>query len=114
MKVRIQVVIEAENGAPEKVQEIARLERGALRAEELGLTLAEAKALLHGMQQAVVIEQIEEYRKNSRPAQTAARTGPGKGNILSPIGRCLGKSIWSAPVFTTAPASTTAAIVQAP
>jgi hypothetical protein len=61
MKVRIQVVIEAENGAPEKVQEIARLERGALRAEELGLTLAEAKALLHGMQQAVVIEQIEEY-----------------------------------------------------
>jgi hypothetical protein len=40
MKIRIQVVIEAENGAPEKVEEIARLERGALRAEELGLTLA--------------------------------------------------------------------------
>ena len=50
MKVRIQVVIESENGEPEKVEEIARLERGALRQEELGLTLAEAKALLHSME----------------------------------------------------------------
>ena len=51
MKVRIQVVIEAEDGESEKVEEIVRLERGTLRQEELGLTLAEAKVLLHGMQQ---------------------------------------------------------------
>lgn len=49
MKVRIQVVIEAEDGKSEQVQEIARLERGSLRQEELGLTLAEAKVVLHGM-----------------------------------------------------------------
>lgn len=97
MKVRIQVVIEAENGAPERVEEIARLERGALRAEELGLTLAEAKALLHGVQQAVVIEQIEDYlekfktcpdcgahrtRKGQHPL--AYRTLFGKVNLVSP------------------------------
>ncbi|CAE6869026.1 ISKra4 family transposase ISAfe13 [Paraburkholderia nemoris] len=97
MKVRIQVVIEAENGAPEKVEEIAQLQRGALRAEELGLTLAEAKALLHGMQQAVVIGQIEEYlekfktcpdcgahrtRKGKHPL--AYRTLFGKVNLVSP------------------------------
>src|SRR5260370_42616340 len=97
MKVRIQVVIEAENGAPEKGEEIARLERGALCAEELGLTLAEAKTLLHGRQQAVVIEQIEEYlekfktcpdcgahrtRKGQHPL--VYRTLFGKFNLVSP------------------------------
>ena len=61
MKIRIQVVIEAENGKPEKIEEIVQLERGSLRSEELGLTLAEAKALLHSMQQTVVTEQIAEY-----------------------------------------------------
>lgn len=61
MKSRIQVVIETENGKLEKIEEIARLERGALRPEELGLTLAEAKTLLRNMQQTVVTEQIEEY-----------------------------------------------------
>lgn len=61
MKFRIQVVIETGDGNPEKIEEIARLERGSLRPDELGLTLAEAKTLLHGMQQTVVTEQIEEY-----------------------------------------------------
>jgi hypothetical protein len=61
MNVRIQVVIEAENGKPERIEEIARLGRGSLRPEELGLTLAEAKALLHGMQQVLVTEQVADY-----------------------------------------------------
>ena len=59
MKIRIQVVIEAGDCNPERVEEIARQERCSLRPEKLGLTLAEAKALLHGMQQIVVTEQIE-------------------------------------------------------
>ena len=61
MKIRIQVIIDAGNGIPEKIEEIARLERGSLRPEELGLTLAEAKTLLHGMQQTMITEQVEEY-----------------------------------------------------
>ena len=97
MKVRIQVVIEAEDGESEKVEEIVRLERGTLRQEELGLTLAEAKVLLHGMQQAIVTEQIAKYleefktcphcgaprtRKGQHPI--AYRTVFGKLNIVSP------------------------------
>ena len=54
MKIRIQVVIEAEAGNSERIEEIARLERGSLRSEELGLTLAEAKTLLHDMRKTVV------------------------------------------------------------
>ncbi|WP_338911151.1 hypothetical protein [Mycetohabitans rhizoxinica] len=35
MKVRVQVVVEDESGESEKVEEIVRLERGALRPEQL-------------------------------------------------------------------------------
>ena len=80
MKMRIQVVVEAENGEPENVEEIARLERGALRAGDLGLTLAEAKVLLHCMQQAVVTEQIVEYLEKFKtcPDCGAHRTRKGR------------------------------------
>ena len=61
MKIRIQMVVEGGDGKPEKIEEIARLERGSLRPEELGMTLTEAKALMHGMQHVMVTEQIEEY-----------------------------------------------------
>ena len=61
MKIRIQVAIDAEDGGGEKVEDIVQLERGALRPEELGLTLTEAKAILHGMQQSLVTEQVAAY-----------------------------------------------------
>jgi hypothetical protein len=60
MKIRIQA-IDAENGDGEKVEDIVQLERGALRPEELGLTLTEAKAILRGMQQSLVTEQVAAY-----------------------------------------------------
>src|SRR5262245_5353738 len=63
MKIRVQVIVESDDGAGEVVQEIARLERGQLRSEELGLTLAEAKGLLEGLQRTVVEQQIAEYSK---------------------------------------------------
>lgn len=61
MRIRVQVVIEGENGHDETVEEVGSLERGALRPEELGLTLCEAKQLLHAVQQSVVTEQVEQY-----------------------------------------------------
>jgi hypothetical protein len=97
MKIRIQVAIDAEDGDGEKVEDIVQLERGALRPEELGLTLAEAKAILHGMQQALVAEQVAAYvaqfkscpqcgarrtRKGQHPI--VYRTLFGKCNLLSP------------------------------
>ena len=97
MKIRIQVVIEAENGEPATTEEIALLERGPLRPEELGLTLAEAKTLLHNMQQTVVAEQVEQYmeqvshcpdcgsqRKRKGEHRIVYRTLFGKLNLISP------------------------------
>jgi 4-hydroxy-3-methylbut-2-enyl diphosphate reductase IspH len=57
----LQVVIEGEHGHEETIEVVGCLERGALRPEELGLTLCEAKQLLHGVQQTVVTEQVEQY-----------------------------------------------------
>jgi hypothetical protein len=63
MKIRVQVIVESDDGVGEVVQDIARLERGRLRPEELGLTLAEAKGLLEGLQRTVVEQQIAEGRE---------------------------------------------------
>src|SRR5262249_44030847 len=63
MKIRVQVIVESDDGAGEIVQEITPLERGQLRPEEFGLTLAEAKGLLEGLQRTVVEQQIAEYPK---------------------------------------------------
>jgi hypothetical protein len=48
----VQVVIESEAG--QEVQQVACLERDTARPEEIGLTLAEAKSLLAGLQKALV------------------------------------------------------------
>ena len=61
MKVRIQMVFGAEGGRPEVIEEVGQLQRGPLRPSELGLSLAEAKSLLHGMQQVMVAEQVDQY-----------------------------------------------------
>jgi hypothetical protein len=84
MKIRIQMVIETENGKPEKIEEIALLERGALQQEMLGLTLAEAKTLLHGMQQTVVTGQITEYLEQFKtcPHCGVQRTKKGQHSII--------------------------------
>jgi hypothetical protein len=61
MKVRIQVIVESDTGETQCVEDVAQFERGALQPETLGLTLAEAKALLQGVQQAMVTEQTTAY-----------------------------------------------------
>jgi hypothetical protein len=58
MRVRIQVVIDADEPGSEVIQEVAMLEREALQPDTLGLTLAEAKTMLQSIQQAVVTRQI--------------------------------------------------------
>ncbi len=61
MRMRIQVVVESEPGDAPIVHEIATLERGPLQPEGLGLTLAEAKDLLRGVQETMVAEQVAEF-----------------------------------------------------
>src|SRR3954471_12855596 len=79
MRVRIQVVVESEAGAPSIVQEVATLERGPLQAEGLGLTLAEAKGLLRGVQEAVVAQQAAEFVAQQEGCPDCGKARPRKG-----------------------------------
>jgi hypothetical protein len=58
MKVRVQVIVEPEDGSPAAVHEVAQLDRNALQIDTLGLHLAEAKHLLQNAQQVVMDEQV--------------------------------------------------------
>ena len=74
MRCTVKVVIESEAG--QEVQQVACLERDTARLEEIGLTLAEAKGLLAGVQKALVAEQLERYME-------AHRSCPDCGKVLS-------------------------------
>ncbi|MDZ4877319.1 MAG: ISKra4 family transposase ISSysp7 [Chroococcidiopsis cubana SAG 39.79] len=63
MKIKIQVVIESDCGAPQITQEVAQIERGSLQPENLGLSLTEAKTLLQNTQRTLVEQQVAEYEK---------------------------------------------------
>jgi hypothetical protein len=61
VKVKIQIVVESDNGDSQVVQEIMQIERGALQPENLGLKLAEAKTLLQNLQHTLAEQQVAEY-----------------------------------------------------
>ena len=61
MKIKVQIVIESEDRNTETVEDIALLERGLLQPTGLGITLAEAKTILAGVQKTMVERQATEY-----------------------------------------------------
>jgi len=69
VKIRIQVVVESDNGDTQIIQEVTKIERGCLQPENLGLSLAEAKALLQNTQHVLVEQQIAEYEKQHSSCQ---------------------------------------------
>jgi hypothetical protein len=73
----MQVVIESEAG--QEVQQVACLERDTARPEEIGLTLAEAKSLLAGLQEALVTEQVDRYMVAQRSCPDCGKALPQKG-----------------------------------
>ena len=74
MKIKVQVVIESDDGDTKAVEKIACLERGMLRPAELGLTLDEAKDLLESMQHSVVEQQLPNIWSNRPIASIAAES----------------------------------------
>jgi hypothetical protein len=66
MKIKVQITVESETGQPGVVQEVARLERGPFRPETLGLSLAEARAILAGLEQHLVGRQTAEFVAQER------------------------------------------------
>ena len=84
MRVRIQVVIESESDAVPVVHEVATLERDGLQPEGLGLTLAEAKELLRGVQETTVAAQVAafEAQQGCCPDCGQARRRNGRHEIV--------------------------------
>src|SRR5207244_5346519 len=61
MTLKLQLVVCADDGREEQVQEVATLDKDCQRIEHLGLTLAEAKQLLVTLQQALVAQQASAF-----------------------------------------------------
>jgi hypothetical protein len=61
MRVKVQLVIGADDGGPDTIHDVAVLEKDCQRIEQLGLTLAEAKQLLTQLQQHVVAHQAAAF-----------------------------------------------------
>src|SRR5882724_5902863 len=61
MKIKVQLIVCAEDGREEQVQEVAILEKPHQQIEHLGFTLAEAKQLLATLQQHLVEQQATAF-----------------------------------------------------
>ena len=62
MKITVQIAVESAPGQPEVIQQVARLERGpGLQPATLGLSLAEARSILTGLEQTIVERQCAEW-----------------------------------------------------
>jgi hypothetical protein len=79
MKIKLQMVIESDDGRVRQVEDVACLKRGTLSAEELGLTLAEAKLILQQTQQCMVDFQAAEYQRQCEDCPHCGRHRPQKG-----------------------------------
>ena len=64
MKIKVQLIIESDNGSTEIVNQIEEWQRDEpLQPSNLGLTLAESKQLLGNIQKTLVEEQINQYQQ---------------------------------------------------
>src|SRR5438067_1001456 len=84
MRLKVQVIIESDSGETEAVQQVAKLERGSLQLETLGLSLSEAKDLLQEVQKAMVTHQSTRYvsQQIACPQCGRLRSQKGKHQIV--------------------------------
>src|ERR1700675_4337298 len=91
MKIKIHITVESDEGQSEVVQEVAHLDRGILRPETLGLTLAEARSILAGIEQTVVEQQAAEFMALQRTCSHCGyeRSCKGRHHIVfrTPFGK---------------------------
>jgi hypothetical protein len=91
MKIKIQITVESNNGQLNVFQEVAHLDRGTLRPETLGLTLAEARSILAGIEQTVVEQQAAEFIAQQRACSHCGheRSCKGRHHIVfrTPFGK---------------------------
>jgi len=79
MKVRIQVIIEDDDGQVLDIHDVFSFQRKHLQPEQVGLTLAEAKGTMHGIQETVVHHQVDDYLHEQRSCPTCGQQRKQKG-----------------------------------
>jgi len=92
MSIRVEVVCIAGDGSEQR-REILAIERRELAMETLGLTLAEGKALLAGVQDFVVQQQVQQALLSNGGLVPIAGSGtPAKTLDTRPWQPCSGRS----------------------
>jgi hypothetical protein len=118
MRVRIQVIIESEAIATAVVQEVATLERGPLQPEGLGLTLAEARDLLRGVQETMTAGQVAEFVARQERCPSCGQVRPRKGRheivYRTPFGKLRLDSprLYACPCQEAAPRASTSPLAE--
>ncbi|NJM65715.1 MAG: ISKra4 family transposase [Acaryochloris sp. RU_4_1] len=79
MNIKLSLVIESEEGTLHSEHEVTQLQRDTLSPATLGLTLSEAKQMLHTLQQVIVEHQIASYIDQQLPCPDCGQLRPQKG-----------------------------------
>jgi hypothetical protein len=80
VQIKVQITVNSEQGEPEVIQEVARLERGPLQPDTLGLSLAEARAILAGLEQTIAQHQVAEFTAQAQRCPRCGRERTCKGH----------------------------------
>jgi hypothetical protein len=90
MSVRVEVICFADDGSEQRRQVVA-IERRELTMETLGLTLAEAKTLLAGVQDFVVAEQARAHLEQQRACSQCGQRHSSKETGHTPVKTVFGQ-----------------------
>jgi len=82
MHVRVLLEITANDSAAGAVEEVAAFEKTAERAEDLGLSITEARALLKAVQTHTVTMQVAEWSERHRRCEACGQPRRIKGSNL--------------------------------
>ena len=84
MSIRVEVVCIADDGSEER-REVMTIERRELAMETLGMTLKEGKALLAGVQDFVVAQQVRQYLDQHRPCPQCGQRHTSEDTGNTPV-----------------------------
>ena len=79
MRVRMLLQITTDDDVPGEIEEVASFTKSVKRAEDLGLTLAEGKALTATIQRRIVQSQVDAWVEDQRCCDDCGRRRRGKG-----------------------------------
>jgi hypothetical protein len=79
MRLKVQITVESGEGESEMV-EVACLERANLRPDSLGLSLAEARSILAGLEQTIAPRQVAEFIAQAQRCSRCVRPRACKGH----------------------------------